>query len=327
MPPIPEGQLATVSLDYLKAYNLAARGSVEFTPPRFTLADGTVVVATPVAAAVVGGVGSVGLIPTDTGTYLVREMLDGRPAREWHINLSESYAGETVALSTLLPATPVQPGVTVNTLLSGTAAPGALTGHDGDYYYDVVAKRWYGPKAGGAWPAGFSIVGPPGVDGTDGTDGQDGTAGGTMRMAHVYLTPGNINPLPVNANWAPLPNLNLTMPAAVGDRVALGVHGMRNAQGSVYLDMGLVVAGSIRHYFGTGTAIVGAGYEGDPGWYVSSSFIGQSAPRFVTVTADHLDGGVIRASVIHKGNGTGIIYASPDYPMYLCLQNFGPAPA
>lgn len=179
MPPIPEDQTVLVDLDYLKAYNLPSRGSVEFTPPRFTVGT-TIITTEPVVADVDNGAGSIRLIPTNAGTYHVKEMLGGRPFREWDINLGTGYVNTTVALSTLLPATPVQPGVTVNTLLSGLGPPASNVGYDGDYYYEVDGKKWYGPKAAGAWPAGFSVVGPAGTAGAPGSPGAPGANGKTI---------------------------------------------------------------------------------------------------------------------------------------------------
>ena len=41
-------------------------------------------------------------------------------------------------------------GADGRTILSGTGAPGAGVGSDGDFYYDTAAKVFYGPKASGA---------------------------------------------------------------------------------------------------------------------------------------------------------------------------------
>ncbi|MEM6738936.1 MAG: hypothetical protein AAF646_02400 [Pseudomonadota bacterium] len=52
---------------------------------------------------------------------------------------------------------------------SGAGAPAASLGQDGDFYIDTVANEIYGPKTGGAWGTGTSVVG---IDGIDGIDGQ-----------------------------------------------------------------------------------------------------------------------------------------------------------
>jgi hypothetical protein len=61
--------------------------------------------------------------------------------------------------------TPGAPGANGNTILSGTGAPAAATGSNGDFYLDTDASTLYGPKAAGAWPgSGTSLIGPPGQD-------------------------------------------------------------------------------------------------------------------------------------------------------------------
>lgn len=42
--------------------------------------------------------------------------------------------------------------------ISGNGAPQAFTGVDGDYYLDLDYPAVYGPKAGGAWPAGTPLA-------------------------------------------------------------------------------------------------------------------------------------------------------------------------
>lgn len=64
------------------------------------------------------------------------------------------------------------PGASV---LSGSGAPSAGTGSDGDFYIDLVTDELYGPKAGGVWPTPpVSLVGPAGAPGAPGTPGTDG---------------------------------------------------------------------------------------------------------------------------------------------------------
>ncbi|MFN0254975.1 hypothetical protein E6A44_005285, partial [Pedobacter ureilyticus] len=63
-------------------------------------------------------------------------------------------------------------GTNGKTILTGTGAPGAGVGTDGDYYMDPTTNIIYGPKVGGAWPAtGTSLVGPAGEQGPQGPTG------------------------------------------------------------------------------------------------------------------------------------------------------------
>lgn len=64
-------------------------------------------------------------------------------------------------------------GTNGNTILYGTAAP-TTEGNNGDFYIRTTTSFIYGPKAGGVWPAGTSLVGAAGTNGTNGTNGTDG---------------------------------------------------------------------------------------------------------------------------------------------------------
>jgi hypothetical protein len=52
------------------------------------------------------------------------------------------------------------------TWISGTGAPTAATGADGDLYLDTAASEYYGPKTAGSWGTPTSLVGPQGPAGT-----------------------------------------------------------------------------------------------------------------------------------------------------------------
>lgn len=56
-------------------------------------------------------------------------------------------------------------GVNGKTVLNGTVDPVAGTGTNGDFYINTATNMLFGPKAGGAWGTGTSLVGPPGQDG------------------------------------------------------------------------------------------------------------------------------------------------------------------
>jgi hypothetical protein len=60
------------------------------------------------------------------------------------------------------------PGRNGSTILSGVGVPGAGIGITGDYYLDTAAGRLYGPKSGGVWGSGISLVGPTGATGATG---------------------------------------------------------------------------------------------------------------------------------------------------------------
>lgn len=63
------------------------------------------------------------------------------------------------------------------TILNGAGAPSGGTGNNGDFYIDTTNNEIFGPKTGGAWGAGTSLVGPTGAQGAAGANGTDGTDG------------------------------------------------------------------------------------------------------------------------------------------------------
>jgi hypothetical protein len=65
------------------------------------------------------------------------------------------------------------------TLRHGAGAPDPGLGVDGDFYIDTSVKNLYGPKTGGSWGSGASIVGPAGATGAAGPTGATGATGAT----------------------------------------------------------------------------------------------------------------------------------------------------
>lgn len=100
-------------------------------------------------------------------------------------------------------------GIDGKTILYGTAVP-TTEGNDGDFYLKTDTSDLYGPKAGGTWPAGTSLIGPAGATGATGAQGPQGELGpqgpqgvpgsGTVIIVSgaaqfVYNTPTTIMPL------------------------------------------------------------------------------------------------------------------------------------
>lgn len=83
---------------------------------------------------------------------------------------------------------PGAPGADGRTILSGAAVPAAGLGVDGDFYIRTGAWTIYGPKAGGAWGAATSIIGPTGATGPAGPTGPTGPTG------PASTTPGPTGP-------------------------------------------------------------------------------------------------------------------------------------
>uniref|UniRef100_UPI0040485594 hypothetical protein n=2 Tax=Algoriphagus sp. TaxID=1872435 RepID=UPI0040485594 len=67
-------------------------------------------------------------------------------------------------------------GVDGKTVLNGTTNP-TNQGANGDFYINTATNTLFGPKAGGTWPSGFSLVGPQGQIGLTGPAGSQGIQG------------------------------------------------------------------------------------------------------------------------------------------------------
>lgn len=78
------------------------------------------------------------------------------------------------------PAGPVGPaGADGKTIRYGSTNPNALIGVDGDFYINTATNFIFGPKAGGVWPSGTSLIGPQGPTGSQGPQGPQGSQGPT----------------------------------------------------------------------------------------------------------------------------------------------------
>jgi hypothetical protein len=145
-------------------------------------------------------------------------------------------------------------------------------------------------------------------------------------VRQAYITTGNVNPLPnTAAAWAALAGFEIQIPAVVGDYVDLSLVAMRHVGGgaaNVMLDAAVRVGSSNVRYLSTGSATPPT--EGDPGWYSATNIVGRAGARGFTVVSGDLDAGNVRFVVAVKANGTGILYASTDYPFYWRATNFGP---
>jgi hypothetical protein len=68
-------------------------------------------------------------------------------------------------------------GIPGNTILYGTIDPVAGAGNNGDFFINTTTNFLFGPKTGGAWPAGISLIGPQGIQGIQGIQGLQGPQG------------------------------------------------------------------------------------------------------------------------------------------------------
>lgn len=92
-------------------------------------------------------------------------------------------------------------GLDGNTLLNGVSDPTNAQGNDGDFYINSATNTLFGPKASGAWPAGVSLIGPPGTTGGNGIDGSAG-ANGTSSFTYIaYASDSNGNGFTLDTDY------------------------------------------------------------------------------------------------------------------------------
>ena len=93
-------------------------------------------------------------------------------------------------------------GLDGKTVLSGTVAPGAGLGTNGDFYIRTDLLTIQGPRAAGAWPGAVSLVGPQGTAGSQGIQGVQGVQGpaGTPGTTIAVSTTAPVSPV-LNQLW------------------------------------------------------------------------------------------------------------------------------
>ncbi|MET9959322.1 SGNH/GDSL hydrolase family protein [Streptomyces sp. NPDC006326] len=190
---MPPG-IATVTLNgrYVRPDGTPLVGTVTFTAPALLTLSGADTIAAGSVTVTLDPSGqfSVVLIATDnpnsqpTGwLYSVTERFKDVSSRTYSINLPQGTPA--VNLADIAPADPsmgtyypvVGPagsnganGVDGRTILSGSGAPSAGTGADGDFYIDIAAWSIYGPKAT-TWPSGHPLSGTPLISSVNGLTG------------------------------------------------------------------------------------------------------------------------------------------------------------
>jgi hypothetical protein len=78
-------------------------------------------------------------------------------------------------------------------VLNGTSDPTSGIGVNGEFYINTSSNKIFGPKTSGAWPAGVSLVGPPGsATNAWGLTGNSGTVDGTNFIGTTDDVPLNL---------------------------------------------------------------------------------------------------------------------------------------
>lgn len=177
--PLGSTPKSKIEIDFTRAQGINSTGRILFQPARVR-AGTTMISNYAVVVDIRDGVGSVELARLPSGTYRVREEIDGRPPYEFAFGLPLNSASviqyEEIAAISSVPNT-----YTVVRTINGTA-PDPVTGN-------VEISEIVGPPGpqgpvgpqGAQGPIGPSgsdgLQGPPGPEGPPGIDGAEGPAG------------------------------------------------------------------------------------------------------------------------------------------------------
>lgn len=332
----------TVTGTWVKPTGVPASGLVRFTPVGEAPAPGVVVAGavTHVPLQPVGTL-SVQLVGNAEATslqYLVSELIDGADPVEYVItpsadlDLSTAPRGSTDAIPIYLLASSRGAAGGVTPLDATSHVPAQYLPSGSGVLSVAAADGTIAVTGSAAEPLiGVSVIPESKVTGlTADLAGLNAAVAARGLKAVVrgpgWVKTGDVSPLPNTAgSWAALAGFEIQLPAVIGDFVELHMNAMRrDTSGNSWLDGAVTTtAGGLVRFLASGD--VTPGLEGDPGWYVPQvGIIGRSAPRGFFVEASDLDSGNVRFVVAVKSNGTGVMYASANYPFYWRAVNHGP---
>ena len=122
------------------------------------------------------------VVEYSNGSYVARTAHSGQTPSSgsgyWQVISSAGTAGGPGPQGAAGPQGSTGPtGPDGATVLNGVGDPQGVTGTDGDFYLNVNNNYFFGPKASGVWPPGFSLVGPQGSLGPTGPTGPTGPLG------------------------------------------------------------------------------------------------------------------------------------------------------
>jgi hypothetical protein len=352
--------MVTVTADYRRADGTTPTGTVEFIPSARSLIAGTTITIEPVTVALVDGQLTAALAWQDDTdltphgwTYRVVENIGG-DSRMWSVKLPQTGP---VALDTLAPVDEVVPTIvrvlSVNGILPGSNGDVALPPSQGSAPSTRVIATTGGLQGGGDLSADRTLSPVYGATaGTvcEGSDSRLSDARTPLAHTHAqsditglastlaakasklvvrdaYLTAGNLNLNSGTSSWGVLPSSpTLSIPAVAGDTIKFETHIGRQPNSNLLCDFGVVVAGVIKRWIGTGgtSAPIGS-YEGDIAMYHTGGIPASSGARRFVVTNADLDTGNVVFAILCKVNGAGsaLVLMDPVNPGYWLAENQG----
>ncbi|MHB8881597.1 MAG: tail fiber protein [Thermodesulfovibrionales bacterium] len=120
-------------------------------------------------------------------------------------------------------------GLNGSSVLAGTADPTGADGADGDFYIRTDTNMLFGPKTGGVWNPGVSLVGAAGAAGATGPTGPQGATGNTGAAGAT----GPTGPQGLQGNTGAAGATGATGPQGpIGPTGAMGPQGLQGNTGA-----------------------------------------------------------------------------------------------
>jgi hypothetical protein len=170
----------------------------------------------------------------------------------------------------------------------------ATGGNNGDFYIDTTAKTIAGPKAGGAWPAAVSLIGPVGAAGTNGysvLSGAGAATGGVDGDFYIDTTAKTITGPKAKGVWP-------TAVSLVGPTGATGPAGSTGATGPAGPTGATGPAGP------AGATVTSSGATGPAGPTGATGATGPAGPNNLSATTSTSFNSLL------KGNGSNVTTAT-----------------
>lgn len=312
--PLP-GNVNTITVTATYAPNgLPFAGDVTFRPNVPTLVDATApafVLGSAIAKLDTNGAISQALALNDNTTlspsgwlWEVTENIFGLPVRPPYLIRLTADMGTTIDLADprLTPVNPAPPYSTVYGILANPNVWAALNNF-----------------ANGLAIGGTTIATPPGGttqflagNGTWQTPPSGGGGSGTtVTVRDAFITSGSVT-FNSDAAFAPYPAIGISIPAAVGDKMAVAISGMWAKIGGDFCDVAVTVGGTAVRFASSQTAT--AAIEGVPWLYPDTAFRTVGGVFSFTATSGDIDtDGSIHVALFHKGPAGGTWFANTNY--------------